>query len=68
MAGGDTGPLRAALAKSTGARVQLLARAGDEYQATEEELAAAIASADGTSPRIMLLVEGPGSVRVIELD
>ncbi len=68
VAGGDAGPLRAALAKSTGARVKLLGRAGDGYQATEEELAAAIAAADATSPRIMLLVEGPGSVRVVELD
>ncbi len=67
VAGGDAGPLRAALAKSTGARVRLLARAGDGYQASEEELAAAIAAADVTSPRIMLLVEGPGSVRVVEL-
>ncbi|WP_269938612.1 DUF5671 domain-containing protein [Arthrobacter sp. HY1533] len=68
VAGGDADPLRAALAKSTGARVRLLARAGDEYQATEEELVAAIASVDGAGPRIMLLIDGPGSVRVIELE
>ncbi|MBP2412300.1 hypothetical protein JOF48_001099 [Arthrobacter stackebrandtii] len=68
VAGGDARPLRAALAKSTGARVRLLARAGDEYQATEEELAAAIASVDGAGPRIMLLIDGPGSVRAIELE
>lgn len=68
VAGGDAGPLRAALAKSTGARVRLLARAGDEYQATEAELAAAIASVDGPGPRLMLLVDGPGSVQVIELE
>ncbi|GAA1498577.1 DUF5671 domain-containing protein [Paeniglutamicibacter kerguelensis] len=68
VAGGGTGSLRAALAKSTGARVQLLARAGDGYLATEEELAAAIGTVEGTATRIMLLVEGPGEVRAIELE
>ena len=68
VAGGEADTLRAALAKSTGARVRLMGRAGDGYQATGEELAAAISAADGTARRIMLLVDGPGSVRVIELE
>ncbi len=67
VAGGDAGPLRAALAKSTGATVQLLARAGDGHLATEDELASAIAGVPGTTQRIMLIVEGPGQVRAIEL-
>ncbi|MGL3806597.1 DUF5671 domain-containing protein [Paeniglutamicibacter sp. R2-26] len=68
VAGGVEGSLRSALAKSTGARVRVLARTGGGHTATEEQLSAAIAASGASGPRIMLLVDGPGSVQVIELD
>lgn len=67
VAGGDTRELRTALAKASGAKVQVLSRAGVGYTATSEELLIAIGSITESSRHIMLLVEGPGSIRVIEL-
>lgn len=67
VAGGDTRQLRMVLAKATGSKVQLLSRTGEGFTTTSEELAAAIDSIPDGSKHIMLLVEGPGSIRVIEL-
>ena len=67
VSGGDTQQLRTVLAKATGAKVQLLPRAGEGFSATSEELQAAIDSIPEGSRRIMLLVQGPGSIQVIEL-
>ncbi|PQZ92988.1 hypothetical protein CQ018_11060 [Arthrobacter sp. MYb227] len=67
VASGDTSELRTVLAKATGAKVQVIPRSGEEYMATSEGLLAAIGSIPEDSRHIMLLVEGPGSIRVIEL-
>lgn len=67
VAGQDSHELRVSLGNLTGAKIQVLVRSGGGYQASEDELAAALDAAETQSLRIMLLVEGPGSVRVIEL-
>ena len=67
VSGGDTQQLRTVLTQVTGAKVQVLTRADDGFGATADELQAAIDSIPEGSSRIMLLVEGPGSIRVIEL-
>lgn len=67
VAGGDTGALSGELGTLTGAKVKVLGRAGDGCQATVEQLLAAIEESGSLAPRLMLLVDEPGLVRVIEL-
>lgn len=67
VAGGDAGALSGELGKLTGAKVQVLGRADENHQCNVEELLAAIEGAGSSEPHIMLLVDGPGTVRVIEL-
>lgn len=67
VAGEDSPELRKALSAKTGATLQVLLRTGEGYQATADELVAALDAAETESARILLLVEGPGSVQVIDL-
>lgn len=67
LAGGDGEELRGEIARLTGAQVKLLNGTGEGYRPSVEELAVALAPLSGTAPRILLLVEGPGAVRAIEL-
>ncbi|MEV8145137.1 DUF5671 domain-containing protein [Specibacter sp. NPDC078709] len=67
VAGEESPEISRALGAMTGAKIQVLVRAGEGYQASADELTAALDAAETQSPRIMLLVEGAGSVRVIDL-
>lgn len=70
VAGGDTGALRELLTKLTGARVEVMAIAGGQALPHPDEaaLATALAGIDATVRRAMLLIDGPGDIRVIELE
>lgn len=67
VAGEDSPEISRALGSMTGAKIKVLVRAGEGYQASADDLTAALDAAETQSPRIMLLVEGAGSVRVIDL-
>lgn len=67
VSGGETQELAAELGKLTHAKVQVMGRPGDGCQATVEQLLAAIEESGSLAPRLMLLVDEPDVIRVIEL-
>lgn len=67
VCGGETQELATELGKLTHAKVQVIGRPGDGCQATVEQLLTAIEVAKSSAPRLMVLVDEPDVIRVIEL-
>ncbi|GAA4360205.1 DUF5671 domain-containing protein [Paeniglutamicibacter cryotolerans] len=70
VAGGDTAGLRQLLVRLTGARVEVMAVAGVPGVPPPDEaaLASALAGIGPAARRVMLLIDGPTELRIIELE